>query len=147
MTRVDPRQSNYSLTEASDRLNVSEEVLLEAAASGSIDLYVNTVGLKGHWRRGIADRGSKTSSAQTLSAGYLALTSESCKEMANYGNADASVLEFRRSSENKSVERDRDIKAAPRSRKVCEIHFCLFRPLSVDRGMIVLLPPLPFFAV
>ena len=36
-----PRKTRYALAEASDRLNVSEKHLLQEAASGSINLYVD----------------------------------------------------------------------------------------------------------
>ena len=77
-----PGKTRYALAEASDRLNVSEEHLLQQAASGLVNLYVNVGGLKGRWRRGASDGGSIWSSVQTLISGYGALTFRSCSEMA-----------------------------------------------------------------
>jgi len=141
-----PRKTRYALAEASDRLNVSEERLLQEAASGSVKLYVDAGGLKGRWRRGANDSGSMVSSVQTLTSGYLALTSRSCSDMANFGSINVSVLEFRCPSDPSAVDLDRETMAALSAWGDCEKYFCLREPLWVDRNRIVLLAPLPVLA-
>lgn len=142
-----PRKTRYALAEVSDRLNVSEEHLLQQAASGSVNLYVNAGGLKGRWRRGASDGGSIVSSVQTLISGYVALTSRSCSEMANYGSINVSVLEFRCPSDPSAVDLDRETMATLSAWGDCDKYFCLREPLWVDRNKIVLLAPLPLLAV
>lgn len=141
-----PRKTRYALAEASDRLNVSEERLLQEAASGSVKLYVDAGGLKGRWRRGANDSGSMVSSVQTLTSGYLALTSRSCSDMANFGSINVSVLEFRCPSDPSAVDLGRETMAALSAWGDCEKYFCLREPLWVDRNRIVLLAPLPVLA-
>lgn len=141
-----PRKTRYALAEASDRLNVSEKHLLQEAASGSINLYVDVGGLKGRWRRGANDSGSIVSSVQTLTSGYLALTSRSCNEMANFGSVNVLVLEFHCPPDPSAVDLDGETMAALSAWGDCEKYFCLREPLLVDRNKIVLLAPLPVLA-
>jgi hypothetical protein len=141
-----PRKTRYALAEASDRLNVSEKDLLQEAASGSVKLYVDVGGVKGRWRRGANASGSIVSSVQTLTSGYLALTSRSCNEMANYGSVNVLVLEFHCPSDPSAVDLDRETMAALSAWGDCEKYFCLEEPLLVDRNKIVLLAPLPVLA-
>ncbi len=141
-----PRKTRYALAEASDRLNVSEKHLLQEAVSGSINLYVDVGGLKGRWRRGANDSGSIVSSVQTLTSGYLALTSRSCSEMANFGSVNVLVLEFHCPSDPSAVDMDRETMAVLSAWGDCEKYFCLREPLWVDRNRIVLLAPLPVLA-
>ena len=138
-----PGKTRYALAEASDRLNVSKEQLLQMAASGSVNLYVNAGGLKGRWRRGATDDGSIVTSVQTLTSGYLALTSRSCSEIANYGSINVSVLEFRSPSDLSAVNLDHETKATLSAWGDCDKYFCLREPLRIDRNKIVLLAPLP----
>lgn len=141
-----PRKTRYALAEASDRLNVSEKHLLQEAASGSVKLYVDAGGLKGRWRRGANDSGSIVSSVQTLTSGYLALTSRSCSEMENFGSINVLVLEFHCPSDPSAVDLDRETMAALLAWGDCEKNFCLREPLWIDRNKIVLLAPLPILA-
>ncbi len=141
-----PGKVLYTLTEASRRLNISENYLLQKAASGSVNFYLNAGGLKGCWRRGATDCGSIVSSVQILTSGYLALTSRSCKKMAKFGNISVLVLEFRCPSDPAAVDLDRETMAALSAWGDCDKYFCLPEPLRVDRNKIVLFAPLPNLA-
>jgi len=103
-------------------------------------------GAKGRWRRGANDSGSIVPSVQTLTSGYLALNSQSCNEMANFGSVNVLVLEFHRPSDPSAVDLDRETMAALSAWGDCEKYFCLREPLLVDRNKIVLLAPLPVLA-
>ena len=138
-----PGKVRFTLTEASRRLNVSEMYLLQKAASGSVNLYLNAGGLKGRWRRGATNGGSMVSPVQTLTSGYLALTSQSCNKMARYGSIKVLALEFRCPSDPSAVDLDSETTAALSAWGDCDKYFCLPEPLRVDRNRIVLLAPLP----
>ncbi len=140
------RKKRYVLAEASDRLNVSEKHLMQKAVSRSVNLYVNVGGVKGQWRRGANDSGPMLSSLQTLTSGYLALSSRSCSELAKFGNISVSVLEFHRPSDPSAVDLDRETMAALSAWGDRDLYFCLREPLWIDRNKVVLLAPLPIFA-
>lgn len=144
---VSPRKTRYALADACDRLNVSEKHLMQKAVSRSVSLYVDAGGLKGQWRHCANDSGPFVSSLQTLTSGYLALSSQSCSELANFGSIDVSVLEFHCPSDPSAVDLDRETMAALSDWGNCDMYFCLREPLWIDRNKVVLLAPLPNLAM
>ncbi len=144
---ISPRKTRYALAEASDRLKVSEKHLIQRAESRSVNLYVDVGGLKGQWRRGGNDSSPMVSSLQTLTSGYLALSSRSCSELAKFGSISVSVLEFHCPPDPSAVDLDRETLAALSAWGDRDLYFCLREPLWIDRNKVVLLAPLPNLAV
>lgn len=138
--------THYTLTEASERLNISKRQLLQQAASGSVNLYINATGLKGCWRRGSLDSGSMSLPAQTLASGYLALTSRSCGGMAGLGSSNISALEYRCPSGPSAVDLDHETMARLAAWGDDDKYFCLQEPVWVEDNMVILIAPLPVLA-
>ena len=134
-------ESRYRLEDASFRLLISEDQLLQKAAAGSVRLYTNAEGLTGRWQRG-GDAGAEQSSFRTLKSGFLALTTKSCGELMNKGVTSVSVLCFYDMADPAATNIDDDtlatLNAWGRGRK----QFCLREPILVDRDKVVLLGPL-----
>jgi len=135
-------KSRYTLEESAFRLLVTEEQLLQKAASDSLDIYVDVGGLKGLWRYKAADGRSLQSTAQKLLSGFLALTTNSCNELAGKGGSSVTVLEFRCPSDPSTMDLEEEIVAALSVWGDGRKYFCLQEPLWVDRGKLVLMAPL-----
>lgn len=135
-------QSRYSLEEAAFRLMLSEDEILERAASGAIGLYVRVAGLEGRWRRLDENGDAMASSARTLQGGYLALTASSCREFALNDAIKVSIVELPDQPVPAALELDgetlQELSAWGRGKKC----FFLDRPHSVTRADVVLLAPL-----
>lgn len=140
------RKIRYTLAEASGCLNISEEQLLQQAASGSVDCFIDAKGLKGYWHRDKIDGQSIDNSANILTKGFLAITSSACKEMAQYGSINVSMLEYRCPSNTAAVSLDRSTLAALSAAGECEKFFRLQDVLWVDQTRVLLFAPLPDFA-
>lgn len=83
-----PDKPRYTLAEASVRLSVSVERLLERAAEGRLRCYVDAAALNGRWRPQ-APAGNAPESA------WLAVPEGACRDIAWYGSANVAVLEYR----------------------------------------------------
>lgn len=148
----EPGQANafekprYTLEESAFRLLVTEEQLLQRAASESVDLFINVEGLQGLWRYKAADGRSLQSTVQTLLSGYLALTTSSCRELVEKGGSNVTVLELRCPSDPSAMDLEREIVAALSIWGDGRKFFCLQEPLWVDREKIVLMASLTAIA-
>ena len=138
-----PLDTTYTLAEAAVRLNISDDRLLQKAASGRINLYVNAAGLKGCWRRGMSGDDFDQLSVQTLRSGYLSLATGRCPDIAEYETISVSRLELRGPLGFSSVELGRDIIEVMSSWGDHERIFFLVQPLCVDRNQILVVPPIP----
>lgn len=136
----------YSLEESAFRLLVTEEQLLQKSVSGSVDLYISVRNLHGVWRYRAADGHLQQSAVQTLLSGYLALTTNSCRELAQEGSCNVAVLELRYPSNPSTLDLDNEVVAALSIWGEGRKFFCLEEPLRVDREMIVLMAPLSSIA-
>ena len=148
----EPGQANafekprYTLEESAFRLLVTEEHLLQKAASESVDLYINVADLQGFWRYKAADGRSLQSTVQTLLSGYLALTTNSCRDLAEKGGSNVTVLELRCPSDPSAMDLEGEIVAALSVWGEGRKFFYLQEPLWVDREKIVLMAPLTAIA-
>lgn len=135
-------KAHYTLKESAFRLLATEEELLQKAGSGLVDLYIDVADLQGLWRYKAADGRSLQSTVQSLRSGYLALTTNSCRELAEKGGSNVMALELRCPSDPSAMNLEVEIVAALSvwgdGRKL----FCLQEPLWVDREKIVLMAPL-----
>jgi hypothetical protein len=132
----------YTLQESAFRLLATEEQLLQKAASGLVDLYIDVANLQGLWRYKAADGRSLQSTVQSLRSGYLALTTNSCRELAENGGSNVTALELRCPSDPSAVNLEVEIVAALSVWGDGIKLFCLQEPLWVDKEKIVLMAPL-----
>jgi hypothetical protein len=135
-------QPRYTLKESAFRLLVTEEQLLQKARSGLVNLYIDVADLQGLWRYKAADGHSQHSTVQLLRSGYLALTTNSCRELAEKGGCNVTALELRCPSDPSAMNLEVEIVAALSVWGDGQKLFCLEEPLWVDRERIVLMAPL-----
>ncbi len=134
--------SAYGLQDASFRLFLSDEQLLQKAAAGFIRLYINARGLTGRWLRRNANGSTAESTVQTLTSGFLSLNAKSRRELADNGSTRVSVLEYVGSTDRATADIDSEMPAVMRALGADRILFCLQEPMAVARSEVVLLPPL-----
>ncbi len=135
-------RSRYSLEEAAFRLMVSEDEILRRAAAGKVNLYTSAAGFEGRWRRLDDSGAAMESSVRTLSAGYLALTASSSKELALTGDIRVLIVELPEPPVPAALEVDGETLqelSVWGGGKKC---FCLREPRAVGRHDVVLLAPL-----
>ncbi len=77
----------YSLDEACEKLGCDADDLLAVAGEGRLACFVEAGGLRGSWE----GQAEPPVPAPT----HLALTAESCRQIASYGSANVSSFEFR----------------------------------------------------
>ena len=121
---------HYSLEEAAGLLKTEIDEILQSAASGRLQCFVLSAGLRGHWR--ITGQGEPSVPAEPGAIPkYLALTPADCQQIAAYRSVNVYDLEYPADS----VPDDGPVSSAAR--------FILREPLWVDRARIVLKHPLP----
>lgn len=135
------QESRYSLEDASFRLMIDEDQLLQKAAAGSLCLYTNAEGLSGRWQRD-GDCDATQSTVRTLKSGFLALDVRSCRELANEGRTSVTVLHFDGAAESAASNVDLETLETLNAWGPGEKRFHLQEPFSVDRDSVVLLAPL-----
>ncbi|HNP34324.1 MAG TPA: hypothetical protein PKK10_00615 [Woeseiaceae bacterium] len=133
--------SQYGLQDASLRLMITEDQLLQKAAAGLICLYVDITGLQGHWQRNDAAGELDQPALAVSKSGLLALDQKACEELAASGTAQVLTLFIPPASNLAILNIDPDTQASllawGGSRQ-----FCLRDPLCISRDDIRLLPPL-----
>ncbi len=140
--RVPVFPSRYSLDEAARRLKITECQVLERAANGDLSLFVDMTGTAGNWQRRDAD-GSICRSAETMiGSGLLKLRMESCKDLLRNGSAVVCVLDFCEVTDAASAGLDAESQLQLASWGNSRKHFSPLQPLTVERDMLVLVPPL-----
>ncbi len=137
-------ESTYGLEDASFRLMITEDQLLQKAAAGSIDLYVDAAGLPGHWQHDEAASEILQTPAKMLKSGLLALDQKSCQELAVTGITRVSTLDFRSAADPTALNIDPDTLATLLTWGSGNRRFCLSKPVQVSRGDVLLLSPLVF---
>lgn len=135
-------ESTYGLEDASFRLMITEDQLLQKAAAGSIDLYVDAAGLPGQWQRGDAAGEFIASPVMVLKTGLLALDQKSCQELAVAGSSPVSTLEYRSAPDPTALNIDPDTLATLLTWGCGDRRFRLSKPLRISRGEVLLLSPL-----
>lgn len=134
--------ARYTLTDAAFRLMISEDEVLAKAAAGDMRLYVDVAGLSGYWCRCDHEGNVSQSSVATIGTGLLRLRSRACADLSKHGRAIVRTLDFCRRSEESQTSLDDNTLANLRAWGPGEKQFFPLHPLTIDRDMVVLLPPL-----
>ena len=96
----------------------------------------------GNWQRRDTD-GSISRSAQTIiGSGLLKLRMESCKDLVRNGRAIVCALDFCEVTDAASAGLDAESQLQLAAWGSGKIHFSPLQPLTVERNMLVLVPPL-----
>jgi len=134
--------ARYKLADAAFRLMISEDEILAKAAAGGLHLYVDAAGKSGYWcrqdREGIVSR----SSVMTIGRGLLKLRSRACTDLARHGRAIVRALDQCLANDNSQVRLDDATAANLRAWGPGHKQFLPLHPLTIERDMVILLPPL-----
>lgn len=132
----------YHLKDAAFRLMISEDEVLEKAALGNLHLYVDVAGMSGHWCRCDQEGNVSQSSVTTIRSGRLKLRAKACTDLAKHGRAIVRTLDLCRSCDSSQAGIDENTLENLRAWGPGEKQFFPLHPLTVERDMVVLLPPL-----
>ncbi len=135
-------QQQYSLADAAFRLMTSESEILEAAAAGSMPLFADVGGLRGHWRREIAANDTVDSPQLTLRSGCLALPADACRELQTRGHALLTTFDYPRLAEPAATGLEAEVLAVLSTWRGSVIRFVASEPRQVTAETVVLLAPL-----
>ncbi len=134
--------TRYSLEDAAFRLMITEDEVLAKAAAGGLRLYVDVAGMSGHWARRDLEGNVSQSSVFTIRAGLLKLRSRACDDLAKHGRAIVRTLDLCRTNGLTTAGLDDDTLANLRAWGPGDKQFFPLHPLTIERGDVILLPPL-----
>ena len=134
--------THYRLVDAAFRLMISEDEVLARAAAGSLRLYVDVAGKSGHWARRDLGGNVSQSSVATIRSGLLKLRSKSCADLAKHGRAVTRALDLCRTNGLTKAGLDDHTLANLRAWGPGDKQFIPLHPLTIEREMVILLPPL-----
>lgn len=134
--------TRYTVSDAAFRLMISEDEVLAKAAAGGMHLYVDVAGMSGHWCRRDHEGNVSQSSVTTIGMGLLKLRSRACADLSKHGRAIARTFDLCRTSDESQTNLDENTLANLRAWGPGEKQFFPLHPLTIDRDMVVLLPPL-----
>jgi hypothetical protein len=134
--------TRYKLSDAAFRLMISEDEVLAKADAGELRLYIDVAGTSGHWCRRDQDGNLSQSSVATVQSGWLRLRSKACADLAKHGRAIVRALDLCRAADASQTGLDDNTLANLRAWGVGEKQFFPLHPLTIERDMVVLLPPL-----
>ena len=135
-------ETQYSLEDAAFRLMITEDEVLAKAAAGGLRLYVDAAGKSGHWARRDLEGNVSQSSVFTIRAGLLKLRSRACDDLAKHGRAIVRTLDLCRTNGLTTAGLDDDTLANLRAWGPGDKQFFPLHPLTIERGDVILLPPL-----
>lgn len=134
--------ARLSLEDAAFRLMISEDEVLARAAAGHVRIYVDIGGKAGHWCQRSNEGEISQSSVATVRSGLLKLESKACAELARHGRATVRSLELCGTAGATQSGIDADTLANLRAWGPGKVQFFPLHPLTIDRDMVILLPPL-----
>ena len=134
--------ARYTLSDAAFRLMISEDEVLAKAAAGGMRLYVDVAGMSGHWCRRDHEGNVSQSSVATISRGWLRLRSRACVDLAKHGRAIVRTLDLCEIADASQTSLDDNTLADLQAWGSGEKQFFPLHPLTIDRDLVVLLPPL-----
>lgn len=132
----------YNLSDAAFRLMISEDEVLAKADAGELRLYVDVAGTSGHWCRRDREGKVSRSSVVTIESGWLRLRTRACADLARYGRAIVRTLDLCRAADASKAGLDDKSLADLSAWGSGEKQFSPLHPLTIERDMVVLLPPL-----
>lgn len=133
---------HYCLEDAALRLMVSEDDVLAKGAAGNIRLYVDVAGQSGHWVLQEQNGTLSQSTVTTIRSGLLRLGTKACDHLSRHDRAMVRTLNLCGVNGISRAGLD-DVTVAnllawgPGDKQFFPLH-----PLTVERDMVVLLPPL-----
>ena len=134
--------TRYRLEDAAFRLMIPEDEVLARAAAGGLRLYVDVAGKSGHWARRDLEGNVSQSSVATIRSGLLKLRSKACADLAKHGRAVIRTLDLCRTNGLTKAGLDEGTLANLRAWGPGDKQFFPLHPLTIEREMIILLPPL-----
>lgn len=134
--------ARLTLRDAAFRLMISEDEVLAKAAAGELHLHIDVAGTSGHWCRRDQQGNVSQSSVATIRSGWLRLRSRACADLAKHGRAIVRTLDLCRTADASQTALDDNTLANLRAWGAGEKQFSPLHPLTIERDMVVLLPPL-----
>ncbi len=132
----------YRLEDAAFRLMIAEDDVLVEAAAGRLRLYVDVAGQSGHWCRQAHDGEVSQSTVATIRSGLLKLRSRACADLAKHGRAIVRTLDFCKVNGMSRAGIDNVTLANLEAWGPGDRQFFPLHPLTIEREMLYLLPPL-----
>jgi len=134
--------TRYKLSDAAFRLMISEDEVLAKAAAAELRLYIDVAGTSGHWCRRDQQGDVSQSSVTTIQSGWLKLRSRACADLAKHGRAIVRTLDLCRKADASQTGLDDNTLANLNAWGLGDKQFSPLHPLTIERDMVVLLPPL-----
>lgn len=134
--------TRYQLRDAAFRLMISEDEVLAKVVAGDLSLYADVAGTSGHWCRRDQAGNVSQSSVATIHSGLLKLRFRACEDLAKHGRAIVRTLDLCQTDDVLQTGIDNNTLANLRAWGVGEKQFTPLHPLTIERDMVVLLPPL-----
>ena len=133
--------ARYTLCDAAFRLMISEDEVLAKASADGMRLYVDVAGMSGHWCRRDEDGIVSQSAVTTISAGWLKLRTKACEDLSKHGRAIIRTLDLCEVADASQTGLDVNTLANLRAWGPGQKLFFPLHPLTIERDMVVLLPP------
>ena len=134
--------ARFSLFDAAFRLMISEDEVLAKAAAGDLRVYVDVAGMSGYWCRRDHDGSVSQSSVATINTGWLKLRAKACTDLAKHGRAIVRTLDLCEIADDVQTGLDDNTLANLTAWGPGKKQFFPLHPLTIERDMVVLLPPL-----
>lgn len=132
----------YTLEDASFRLMLSQNEILNKAANGRMRLYIDATGVAGRWRRRAPDGSIGESLVRTMPSGYLRLRTRACKELLETGRATVKTLDICTVVGHEKANIQEELLVDLWGWGPGDKQFFPETPIVVDKHMLILLPPL-----
>lgn len=133
--------ARYALSDAAFRLMISEDEVLAKAAAGDMRLYIDVAGMSGHWCRRDHEGNVSQSSVATIGTGWLKLRSRACADLSKHGRAIVRTLDLCEMADASQTSLDENTRANLGAWGQGKKQFFPLHPLTIERDMVVLLPP------
>lgn len=132
----------YTLDDAAFRLMLSPDELLDKAIAGKYRVYVDASGATGTWRRREPNGAVTQSEVGTIRSGVLRLRKKSLHVLKDASSTQVAVLDYCDRAANTDERLDNHTFANLQGWGPGDKQFFPIAPMVVDRGMLILLPPL-----
>ncbi len=134
--------SRYTLDDAAFRLMLDPTEVLGKAVTGKYRLYVDGSGVTGMWRRRELNGTVSQSEVGTIQSGVLRLRRKSIQALIDDDSTQIKVLDYCGNAATTDERLDNFTLANLQGWGPGDKQFFPVAPMVVDRGMLILLPPL-----
>ncbi len=143
--RCDPLEDEpYRLQDAALHLMVTEDDVLASGAAGVLPLYVDVAGRSGRWCRQDQSGDVSQSAVATIRSGLLRLQAKACADLARHGRAIVQSLNLCTAHGRSRAGVDDATLTDLRALGPGDLQFFPLHPLTVERDMVFLIPPLEY---